>query len=151
MKWLTVKVLVAVLTFLIGISAATSWFFFGKNRNKESAPQPLPYCEVARNPDLYHGKVISVRATLSFGSGGMYVVEDCDPVSALASLVELEGSEGVSSKASNYVDEMLTDQTEFQVKKIDAIIVGRFDGENSRGCWAPKYRIAATSIQRVSP
>ena len=151
MRKLTVKLLVAMLTFIIGISAATSWFFFGENQKKDSAPALLPYCEVARNPETYHGKVIRVRATLSFGSDGMYVFEDCDPVEALASLVELEGSEGVSSKAHHYVEEMLTDQTEVQVKKIDAIIIGRFDGENSTGCWAPKYRIAATNIQKVSP
>src|SRR5688572_27624283 len=99
MKKLTIKVLIALLTFIIGVGAVMSWFLLGKNPVKESGPQPLPYCEVARNPELYHGKVIRVRATLSFGSGGMYVVEDCDPVSALASLVELEGSEGSRPKA----------------------------------------------------
>jgi len=150
MRRLTVKLLVALLTFIIGISAATSWFFFGNNQRKESAPALLPYCEVARNPEPYHGKVIRVSATVSIGSGGMYILEDCDPVEALASLVELEGSEGASS-AQNYVDEMLTDQTEFQVKKMDAITVGRFNGQHSTGCWAPKYRIAATNIQKVSP
>jgi hypothetical protein len=133
------------------IESSKNWFLFKKNPAKESGPQPLPYCEVARNPELHNGKVIRVRATLSFGSGGMYVIEDCDPVSALASLVELEGSEQAGPKARNYVDEMLTDQTEFQVKKIDTIIVGRFDGEFSTGCWLPKYRIAATSIEKVSP
>jgi hypothetical protein len=151
MTKLTIKVLIALLTFTVGVGAVTSWLMFRKSAPKDSSPQPLPYCEVARNPGLYHGKVISIRATLSFGSDGMYVFEKCDPVSALASLVELEDSEGAGPKARNYVDEMLTDQTEFQVKKIDSIIVGRFDGEFSKGCWLPKYRIAATSIERVSP
>jgi hypothetical protein len=161
MTQLTIKVLIALLTFTVGVGAVTSWLMLRKSPLKESSPrplpsrefslQPLPYCEVARNPRLYHGKVISVRATLSIGSDGMYVFEECDPVSALASLVELEDSEGAGPKARNYVEEMLTDQTEFQVKKIDSIIVGRFDGEFSKGCWLPKYRIAATSIERVSP
>jgi hypothetical protein len=151
MTKLTAKLLIALLTFSVGIGAATAYFLLGKTPAKESAPQPLPYCEVARNPDLYHGKVIRVRANLSYGSDGMYVVEDCDPVSALASLVELEGSEHTGSKARSYVEEMLMAQTEFQAKKIDVVIVGRFDGEFSPGCWLPKYRIAATSIEQVSP
>jgi hypothetical protein len=150
MRRLPLKLLAGSLIFSIGVSAATSGDLFGKNQ-KKLALAPLSYCEVARNPEPYHGKVIRVRATLSFGSEGMYIVEDCDPVEALASLVELEGSEGASSNAHSYVDEMLTDQTEFQVKKVDAIIVGRFDGGHSTGCWAPKYRIAATNIQKVSP
>jgi hypothetical protein len=150
MNRLTVKVIIAVMTFTIGAFAAMSWFFIKRNLVKELSSHPLPYCEVARNPERYNGKIIRVRATLSFGSDGMYVVEDCDPISALSSLVELEGSEGRSLKAGNYVNEMLTDQTEFQIKKIDTIIVGQFDGEYSRGCWAPKYRIAATNIEKVS-
>jgi len=41
-----------------------------------------PYREVARNGEWYHHKIIRVRAMLIFGSGGMYVFEDCDPVYA---------------------------------------------------------------------
>lgn len=148
---LTTSILVAFLIFILGMGSAVSWFAFRNRSAGASISQPLPYCEVARNPERYHGKVIRVRATLSFGSGGMYVVEDCDPVSALASLVELEGSEGSGPTGRNYVNEMLTDQTEFQVKKINTVITGRFDGEYSRGCWLPTYRIAATSIEKVSP
>jgi hypothetical protein len=146
-----IKILLTLLIVIVGAGAAMSWFLPRQNSPREPAPEPLPYCEVARNPERYHGHVIRVKAVLSFGSGGMYVVEDCDPVSALASLVELEGSEGSGPKASNYVEEMLTDQTEFQIKKIETIIIGRFDGEYSTGCWLPTYRIAATSIDQISP
>ena len=151
MKRLTVKIAVALLTFIVGVTTAVFWFAYRNSSKKDSTLQPLPYCEVARNPEHYHGQVIRVRATLSFGSGGMYIVEDCDPVSALASLVEIEGSGGTFPKAGNYVDEMLTDQKEVQIKKVDAVIVGRFNGEFSRGCYAPAYHIAAQNIQVVSP
>ena len=144
MKKPTSKILSALLTFIIGLGSATSWLPFGN-------PQTQSYCEVARNPKRYHGKIIRVRAMLSFGSGGMYVAEDCDPVLALASLVEFEGSEHTAPRAHNYVDEMLTDQAEVEIKKIDTIIVGRFNGEFSRGCRLPAYRIAATSIEKASP
>ena len=161
MTRLTIKVLIALLTFTFGVGAAASWSMLRKSPPKEASHQPLPseefsllplpYCWVARNPGLYHGEVIRVRATLPIGPDGMYVFEDCAPVSALASLVELEGSEGAGARARNYVDEVLTDRTGDQIKEIQTIIVGRFDGEFSTGCWRPKYRIVATSIEKAAP
>jgi hypothetical protein len=147
----TVKITAALLTFIIGVAAAALWLVSPRSPEEDTTPAPLPYCEVARNPGQYHDQVIRVRATLSFGSGGMYVVDDCDPVSALSSLVEIDGSEGTFPKARNYVDEMLTDQTEVQIRKVEVIITGRFNGEFSNGCHLPSYHIAAQNIQVVSP
>jgi hypothetical protein len=146
-----VKVTAAALTFMIGVAAAALWLVNRSSPKEDTTPAPLAYCEVARNPGRFHGQVIRLRATLSFGSGGMYVVGECDPVSALSSLVEIVGSEGTFPKARNYVDEMLTDQTEVQIRKVDVIITGRFNGEFSTGCHLPAYHIAAQNIQVVSP
>jgi len=146
-----VKVMAALLTFIVGVAAAALWLVNRSSPKVDTTPAPLPYCEVARNPGQYHGQVIRVRATLSFGSGGMYIVEDCDPVSSLSSLVEIDGSGDAFPKARNYVDEMLTDQTEVQIRKVNAIITGRFNGEFSNGCHLPAYHIAAQNIQVVSP
>ncbi len=106
----------------------------------------LPYCEIARNAERYHGETIRARATLIFGSDGMYVIEDCDPVSALASLVEFDGS-NASRLRRNYVDEVLVPGHEARINKVDAIITGRFDAQFSPGCWVPAFRIVATEIQ----
>ena len=111
---------------------------------------PTPYCEIARNAASYHGKTVRAKARLILGSGGMYVFENCDPVSALASLVELEGAETNRLKG-NYVEEVLVAKNQENVSKVDAIISGRFNGEFSRGCWAPAFHIAATEIEFVSP
>jgi hypothetical protein len=80
----------------------------------------------------------------------MYVFEDCDPISALASWVELEGSE-TGRLEGNYVDEILVANNQEGVSQVDAIIMGRFNGEFSRGCWAPAFHITATEIRFVSP
>jgi hypothetical protein len=110
-----------------------------------------PYCEIARNAASYHGKTVRAKARLILGSGGgMYVFENCDPVSALASLVELEGAETNRLKG-NYVEEVLVAKNQENVSEVDAIISGRFNGEFSRGCWAPAFHIAATEIEFISP
>lgn len=130
---------VALSTFAAG-SSATLWW----QRTKT-----LPYCEVARNAESYHGKVITVRAKVIFGSDGLYVFEDCDPVSALASLVNLEGdSQRLATRS--YVEEVLVDGNPAPIQQAEAIISGRFDGEFSRGCWGPAFQIAATKIELVS-
>jgi hypothetical protein len=151
MKRLMFKVTAASLAFLIGVAAAALWLLHRDAPREDRTPAPLPYCEVARQPGLYHDQVIRVRAKLSFGSGGMYVVEDCDPVSALSSLVEIDGSGGTLPKGVNYVDEMLTGRTEVEIRKVDAVITGRFNGEFSNGCHLPAYHIAARSIEVMTP
>ena len=110
---------------------------------------PLSYCEVARNGDWYHDSNIRVHARVIFGSGGMYVFEDCDPVEALAATVELEGTDPTTG--FNYVNEVLVSGNHEEVKTAEAIIEGRFNAKASTGCWRPKYNIKATKIELVSP
>lgn len=113
-------------------------------------PSALPYCAIARNAESYNGKTIRTRATLIFGEGRMYVYEDCDPVSALASAVEFEGSPE-KQLTRNYVEELLVEGSPERINKVEAIITGRFNGEYSRGCWGPAFHIAAVEIQLLSP
>ena len=108
----------------------------------------IPYCNVARNGEWFDNTSIRVRATLILGSDGMYVFEDCDPVEALASLVEFEDTSTGSGR--NYINEVLLTGDKAQVRKVDAIIEGRFDAKFSLGCWGPKYHIAATKIELMS-
>jgi hypothetical protein len=126
-------------TCLIGIAAFYAWQY---------QHAPMPYCQVARNGDWYHNSFIRVKAKLIFGSDGMYVFEDCDPVEALASMVDLQG---VEHSGRNYVEEVIVTGEKPQIKTADAIIEGWFDGNASTGCWRPKYHIAATKIELVSP
>ena len=138
MRRLLCKLASAVLVFAIGLGNFLPW----------QSSQTLPYCQVARNSEWYHNRFIRVKARLILGSGGMYVYEDCDPVEALASMVELENESGASAR--NYVGEVLVTGDRPTVKKVDAIIEGHFDGKFSLGCWGPKYHIAASKIELVS-
>ena len=139
MKRLLFSSAATFLIFAVALTTIITW------RNLRT----LPYCDIARNSEQYHRKVVRVRARLILGSEGMYIYEDCDPVSALASMVELKDSN--NSKATNFVEEVLVSGNKDQVKKVDAVVTGVFDGEYSRGCWGPQFHIVATSIELVSP
>jgi hypothetical protein len=124
---------------VIGLGVSDVW----------SRVHTIPYCRVARNADSYAGRYIRVKGRLIFGSDGMYIFESCDPVEALASLVEFDGDR--TSQTRNYVDEVLVTGEKSRVQTAEALIEGDFDANFSRGCWGPKFRIAARKIQLVSP
>ena len=132
-----------VLAFLCALTAGV------QSSNVWSRIQPaIPYCRVAKNAEWYHGRYIRVRSRLVFGTSGTYVFESCDPVEALASLVEMQAQP--NSSAPGYVDEVLVTGEKPQVQTADAIIEGVFDAHSSTGCWAPKFHIQATNIQLMS-
>lgn len=141
MKRIALQLSIALLTFALGVMATMVCSSF----------RVLPYCEVARNAKQYQGKVVCVKGRLIFGSDGMYIYEDCDPVSALATLVEWEGSKNTIVGVGSYVEEVLVTGEKEPIKTVDAIITGCFDSKYSPGCWAPQFHIAATSIKAVSP
>src|SRR6185295_19857079 len=127
MRKLSFILILALLALVLGV------FAFALSRSR----QPVAYCEVARNAERYHNKIIRVRATLILSSEAMYIYEDCDPVEALASSVEF--ADATKSDTRGYVEQLLVQpndqRSDSSLKKVDAIIEGRFDGEYSPGCW----------------
>jgi hypothetical protein len=144
--WLR-NLIVAALTCAIGCGA-----YFGSAAIRtfyRRSLGPLPYCQIARNADSYHNTNILVRARIFFDETGAYVVEDCDPVEALAASIVIDNTGPLIGPA--YVEKLLVrSDVERQLKTAEALIEGRFDAEASPGCWAPKFRIEATSIKLVS-
>ncbi|HKO44864.1 MAG TPA: hypothetical protein VJU84_16415 [Pyrinomonadaceae bacterium] len=116
--------------------------------NLSRSPQTVPYCEVARNSERFHNEVVRVRARLIFDSNATYIYEDCDPVEALASLVEMDGASG--SDTSKYLELHLVPANESSLKQVDVVIEGKFNAEFSPGCWVPKYHIAARKVEQLS-
>lgn len=79
----------------------------------------------------------------------MYIYEDCDPVEALMALVEMNGV-AVTVKG-HYLDRFRENGSDSSLKRFDAIVEGRFNAKLSKGCWGPKYHIAATEVELLSP
>ena len=170
MKKLSLRLAVALIGFILGVStfgvrsswqAATNqaavwfdsevthlthllhyhWFWRGS--------QTLPYCEVARNGEQYDNQIIRVRARLILSSDAMYIYEDCDPVEALMARVEMHGAR-VTDKG-HYLDQLSEDDSDSSPKEFDALIEGRFNAKFSKGCYGPKYHIAATEVELLAP
>jgi hypothetical protein len=125
--------------FLSGPVQIVYWKIFGA----------LPYCDVARNAEQYHDRDLVIKARLIFDGSGIYVYEDCDPTEALAASVVLAGNHPLIGR--EYVEKLLVSGEQTQLKTAEAIIEGRFDGEATTGCWAPKFRIDAKKIELISP
>lgn len=93
-------------------------------------------------------RFVRVKAKVHFGTSGTYIYEDCDPVEALASSIELEG--GRPAVGIDYVYELLLSGPP-RIKSADAIVEGEFDAHYSMGCWGPKFRITASKVELTSP
>jgi hypothetical protein len=109
---------------------------------------PLPYCEVARNGEQYHNKIIRVRAKIGLTPEAIYIYQDCDPVEALGSLVDVSN---VVENDTNSESNQLLVPAQHSIKMVDAIVEGRFDAKFSMGCWGPKYRITASRVDLLGP
>ncbi len=68
---------------------------------------------------------------------------------ALASLVEMDRAD--YSDTRGYVQELLLRTKDSSLKKVEAVIEGRFNAEFSTGCWGPKYHIAAIRVELLAP
>ena len=79
----------------------------------------------------------------------MYIYEDCDPVEALMARVETNGA-AITDKG-HYLDGLLEDSSDSSPRRFDAIVEGRFNARLSMGCWGPKYHIAATKLELLTP
>ena len=143
MKKLSLRFAAALIGFALGLSATWVWSSWGGS-------QTLPYCEVARNGEHYHNQIVRVRTTLIMGSDAMYIFEDCDPVEALMARVEMNGGAAVTDKG-HYLDRLSENSPDSPPERFDAIVEGRFDAQFSMGCWVPKYHIAATKVEILTP
>ena len=146
-RWL-LRLGLAALTFTFGIGV----YFFTQtvviHQLVQRVSGPVPYCEVARNAELYHDQEILVNARIFVGESGVYVYEDCDPVEALAALVVTDEKHPFSGPG--YVDELLLDDNKPNMRTAQALISGRFDAYWTKGCYGPKFRINAKRIELLT-
>ena len=146
-RWL-LRLGLAALTFTFGIGV----YFFTQtvviHEHVRRSSGPVPYCQVARNAEMYHNEEILVTARIFVGESGVYVFEDCDPVEALAAGVEMDGKH--PEIGPGYVNKLLLNDDKPNTQTAQALIKGRFDAYASTGCWAPKFRIYAEKVELVS-
>jgi len=102
--------------------------------------------ERSRSLYQYHNRNIRVKATMFIGVSRIYVAEDCDPIEALITVVELDESTYLGEQV---YENWSTTAGNSGIKKVKAVIEGRFS-VISNGCWGPKYKLVATKIVFLS-
>src|SRR5687767_13834570 len=71
MKRISMRLIIAIITFVTGVVAASAWFI-----NRKPAP-PVTVCDLIQNPGVYDSKNIRVRAVLfGYHEMGLYA-PDC--------------------------------------------------------------------------
>lgn len=146
MKCWLLRLGLAAITFTFGYGV----YFFTQAvviHNQRSL-EALPYCQVARNAEMYHNNEVLVNARIFVGESGTYVFEDCDAVEALAAGVVIDENQPLTGPG--YVDNLLLDDNKPNMQTAQALIQGRFDAHASTGCWAPKFRIHAERVELLT-
>src|SRR5215208_1871648 len=68
MKRITLRLLLASLTCLMGVSSTVVWHYLRH--------QPLSLCGIASTPERFDGRVLRVRGSLYGSSGGVLILGD---------------------------------------------------------------------------
>ena len=151
-RWL-LRLGLAALTFTTGYGV----HFFTRNvvinkqpsmTVKEPRLEVLPYCQVARNPEIYDQREILVNARVSVSGAGIYVFEDCDSVDALAANVLIDENSPLTGPGSGY--NLLLSNNKPKTQTAQALIKGRFH-KQGMSCWLPEFLITAEKIELLTP
>ena len=143
MKRVAHKILIALVTFAVGVSLSLNW-----------VPQPktLGYCELVQNAEKHRGREVRVRARLSGdGAHSGYVIYqlECDPIEALASWVTLDEAQTARPEAIELRQKMFAPKLEDTRRQVEVVLRGRFGSEFGTGCWGPKFTISEAAIEQV--
>jgi len=113
--------------------------------------RPYSLCHISQHPKLFDGRVVVIRGTLYGYSGGLIHLAgtECGDTKAWAAVEFAE-----SPEADNSVAELLTtirslpDRTQYLTAEV--IISGNLE-DLGNPCFAPKFVIAAKTLQQLTP
>lgn len=172
MRRLTLRVMVAALTFAIGIAASIAWHLYQHIHQQSDVikltPNPFPqevdeaptvdFCELLHHHDLYDGKMVRVNTTYfgMFEGSGFYDLR-CN------------GAEGSCSiRSDDYLDDEMyrvlnktwddeknfSRDSEHGVRMSNVIVVGRFHvakGEGFGHLNGSRFELAIDKIEQAKP
>ncbi|GEM_PF-5770221 len=159
MKSIFHKLIIALLTFVIGVSAYSVWNKYNRNGNSptilaEASEYSVQHgkkinslCDIEKNPQMYAGKEIRLRALFDKWEYGIYASSHCSEDVMGWAFIEL-----VPNEVANFpLPENIypEDEKPKRVYKMDAVIRGYMDESIGRGCWGPKYFIRDVRVEQV--
>src|SRR5437588_7666904 len=141
---LSFSVVLTVLVFCVGRSASVA-----QNTNNSSSAsdvQTIPFCELVRNPKIYDGKLVRVRAIFSSNfEKSVLSAPDCP-----AEATWLHVPDSYASCTKRKVQKKFEDAPWGQGR--DVVIVGRLESKGSYGHLGMyPYRFVATCVESIQP
>lgn len=117
----------------------------------------VPLCELARDPALYHGKIVRVVGVANGSTGNtfnLHAVEETDgrcEAKYAASVVLVTRPVGVGQPLEEFFAQASFPFPEHRRMKVE--VSGKFDSgaESFRGCFGPRFLIEADAVKRLSP
>jgi hypothetical protein len=129
MKRISMRLIVAIITFVIGVVAASAWFIYWK-----PAP-PVTVCDLIQNPDAYASKNIRVRAVLfGYHEMGLYAPDCQSGRSYIHAIFDRESWEKFTATAKHngtWHHFMGMNEPEYIV---DVTVKGRFEKMEDADC-----------------
>jgi hypothetical protein len=129
MKRMSMRLIVAILTFVIGVAAASAWFIYRKTT------PPVTVCDLIQHPNAYASKNIRVRAILfGYHEMGLYA-PDCEGrksyIHAAFDRESWEKFKTTAKSTGNYHHFMDMVEAEFL---LNATVEGRFEKMEGVDC-----------------
>ena len=145
------KISIAVLTFIVGVTAYLLWSI-PKPSPSQALPLTVSLCQLQSNPELYDGKVIHVRAIVYTVEGKPYLHDgNCLSENNAFPLVDLRGFEGLNGDLNAWLRVEGNPAFKGERKEAYVIIVGIFDKNyGQRDEWL-RFRIIPMNIEQLSP
>lgn len=136
MRRITLKILIAALTFIVGVGFATAWLYI-KYR-------PLSLCSVSETAALYDGKVVRVRGELYVSPNGV---------------IQLNGT-GCGLRSNAWADVSFRENPKLveeirqlgggdNVAKAEVVLTGRFI-DRKRSCFSAQFEISEANLESAS-
>jgi hypothetical protein len=136
MQRITLKILIASLTFIVGVGLATAWFYIRH--------RPLSLCSLSENPAPYVENIIRMRGELYVNPNGM---------------IQLNGIE-CGLRSSAWADVSFTENPKLiedlrqlsggdNFAKADVVLTGKFT-ERKWHCFAARFEISDAHLEGAS-
>jgi hypothetical protein len=155
---------IGLLTLLVGVGAAVSWFAYDFGPPAEAMKEPpcgstsrsqikldrrsmlswqaiptVPFCTLVGDPERYAQKLVRTQAKFYSDSGNHGLSDSACSGEGKSALVDFDSSYGIASEAQKAFDDLLCVKRRYYAnKEADVVVVGRFDGPDGQA--GDRYR-----------
>ena len=141
MRRLTLRFIVASLTFIIGVTAAVIWFVYRTPSVETLEYSPadvaeilnVPFCDLARDPDSYDEKIVRTQAIYFYNSENVALYNPTCGIDDVDAWAVHDASYKVSAEMEKRLEEIFCSTRPCPSGKASVTVVGRFHAPDGKG------------------